>query len=103
MIEMRIAIWFFNEGSVIVARYSSWTAFICIRELIATVEARDSGRERPLWIGYALAVLLFIFGLLKTVFYHCSFNHMILIGLSVKCSLIGAIYRKVNATDYFFI
>lgn len=70
----------------------------CFRELIAIVESRDTNNEanEPAWIGYAYTVLLFIFGVLKTVFYHCSFNHMVVIGLSVKTALIGAIYRKVE-------
>ena len=67
-------------------------------ELIAIVEMRDSeeGQNQPVWIGYAYTILLFVFGMLKSVFYHCAYNHMIVIGLGVKTSLIGAIYRKVN-------
>ena len=70
------------------------------RELIDTVENRDSEESKPVWIGYAFSVLLFVFGLLRTLFLQCAFNHMIVIGLSAKTSLVGAIYRKV-LENYF--
>ena len=74
--------------------------FVCSRELIEIVESRDIDEDkRPVWIGYTYTVLLFLFGLLRSVFYHCSFNNMIVTGLSVRTALIGAIYRKVISTS----
>ena len=65
------------------------------RELIDIVEKRGGEESKPVWVGYAFSVVLFVLYLLRTIFIHCAFNHMIMMGISAKTSLIGAIYRKV--------
>ena len=50
---------------------------------------------QPEWVGYAMTVGLLCTSMLKSIYYHCTFNHMILLGMSMKTAFIGVIYRKV--------
>lgn len=48
------------------------------------------------WKGYAIAVLLFVSQMFKSILFNFSFWTSQIIGMQLKTTLIAAIYKKVS-------
>ncbi|KAK3096100.1 hypothetical protein FSP39_023229 [Pinctada imbricata] len=66
---------------------------LLLKYLIAFIESKETG-ESPLWTGYTLAALFFLFGIGSTVFFSQAAYHIIRLGLEMKTAIIGLIYKK---------
>lgn len=51
--------------------------------------------DRPMWNGWALAIMFFLCGEIESIFFCQGAYGMMTLGLRVKVALVGLIYQKV--------
>ena len=60
------------------------------------------GPQEP-WRGYTLVAILFIVGVIQTLFLHQYFDKVFIIGLRVRSALVCLIYQKVSFSLLYFV
>jgi len=66
-----------------------------LRRLLSFADSYSPGNQpEPVYRGYMIAGLMFICGLVQTLFLHQYFDRVFVTGIRVRSGLIGVIYQK---------
>ena len=54
----------------------------------------SSGKDEPIWHGYAIAITMFLVATCQSLMLNFYFQRMFVVGMRIRTALISAIYRK---------